>query len=137
MQLQCNLQQGKLFDNRSPLANAVYEWGSLRIQGLGYFNLARLKAQAEWNEYWILRYQINTALFDEQGLAIDLHGLKRAGVHQQECRVELGVDTHLKARLLLIALSEEASARGKENASNNGKTAIQASLALCACYEFS
>jgi hypothetical protein len=138
-QLQCGLQHGKQSDNRSPLANAVYERGSLRLQDLGYFNLERMKAQAERGEYWISRYQINTALFDEQGQAIDLsrtlHGLKLAGVRQQECRVELGVKIRLKARLLLIALPEEAAARGrakmKENASKHGKTATQASLALC------
>jgi hypothetical protein len=98
-----------------------------------------MKAQSERGKYWISRYQINTALFDEQGLAIDLssylHGLKLSGVHQQECRVELGVNTHLKARLLLMALPEAAAARGrarmKKNASKHGKTATQASLALC------
>jgi hypothetical protein len=138
-QLQCGLQHGKQSDNRSPLANAVYERGSLRVQDLGYFNLERMKAQAERGEYWISRYQINTTLFDEQGRVIDLshylHGLKQSGVYQQECRVELGVNTHLKARLLLIALPEEAAARGrarmKETAVNNGRTATQASLALC------
>jgi len=138
-QLQCRLQQGKQSDNRSPLANAVYERGSLRLQDLGYFNLERMKAQSERGEYWISRYQIKTTLFDEQGLAIDLssllHGLKLAGVYQQEYLVELGVKTRLKARLLLMALPEAVAARCrakmKENASNNGRTASQASLALC------
>ena len=133
-QLQCNLQHGKQSDNRSPLANAVYERGSLRLQDLGYFNLERMKAQSERGEYWISRYQINTTLFDEQGLTIDLpstlHGLKLAGVRQRECCVELGVKIHLKARLLLMALPEEAAARCrakmKEIAVNNGRTATQA-----------
>ena len=138
-QLQCNLQHGKQSDNRSPLANAVYERGSLRLQDLGYFNLERMKAQSERGEYWISRYQINTTLFDEQGLTIDLpstlHGLKLAGVRQRECCVELGVKIHLKARLLLMGLPEEAAARCrakmKEIAVNNGRTATQANLALC------
>jgi hypothetical protein len=138
-QLQCSLQHGKQSDTRNPLANAVYERGSLRLQDLGYFNLERMKAQSERGEYWISRYQINTALFDEQGKAIDLssllHGLKLTGVRQQEYRVELGVKTHLKARLLLMALPEAAAARCrakmKENANNNGRTVTQASLALC------
>lgn len=69
-QLYCGLQQGKQSDNRSPLANAVYERGSLRLQDLGYFNLERMKAQSERGEYWISRYQINTALFNEQGKAM-------------------------------------------------------------------
>lgn len=138
-QLQCGLQQGKQSDNRSPLANAVYERGSLRLQDLGYFNLERMKAQSERGEYWISRYQINTALFDEQGLVINLHsllhGLKLAGIRQQEYRITLGVNTRLKARLLLMALPEAAAARGrakmKETAVNNGRTATQASLSLC------
>jgi hypothetical protein len=41
-QLQCSLQQGKQSDNRSPLANAVYERGSLRLQDLaGVLNIRK------------------------------------------------------------------------------------------------
>jgi len=117
------------------MSEAVY----VRLQDLGYFNLERMKAQTERGEYWISRYQINTTLFDEQGLVIDLprylHGLKRAGIYQRECRVALGVNTRLKARLLLVALPEEAAAQArakmKANACNNDRTASQASLALC------
>jgi hypothetical protein len=98
---------------------------------LGYFNLERRKAQTERGEYWISRYQINTVLFDDQGWAIDLprylHDLKRATVHQQECRVELGVKTRLPAQLLLRALPDAVAGRSR----NNGRTASQASLALC------
>jgi hypothetical protein len=137
--LQCGLAQGKTSDNRNPLANAEYEAGSLRIQDLGYFNLERMKKQTERGEYWISRYQTGTVIYDEQGELIDLSNrlpnLKKAGITQYECQVELGVKTRLGARLLFIALPEEAAARGrakmKENASNNGKTATQASLALC------
>lgn len=39
--LQCGLMQGRSSDNSNPLANAVYEAGSLRLQDLGYFNLER------------------------------------------------------------------------------------------------
>lgn len=130
---------GKTSDNRNPLANAVYEAGSLRLQDLGYFNLERMKQQAARGEYWISRYQLNTAIFDQQGLLLDLsqllYNLKRAGITQYECPVELGVKTRLSARLLLAALPEEAAARSrakrKENASKQGRTVTQASLALC------
>ncbi len=137
--LQCGLMQGKTSDNRNPIANAEYEAGSLRLQDLGYFNLERMKQQAARGEYWISRYQINTAIYDKQGLPVDLwsllYSLKQAGVTQYECPVELGVKTRLSARLLLAALPEEAAARSrakmKENASKQGRTATQASLALC------
>jgi hypothetical protein len=138
-QLQCGLLQGKHSDNRSPLANAVYEPGSLRIQDLGYFNLERMKAQAERGEYWVSRYQINTTILDSQNEKIDLLklliGLKKSGIKQHECQVILGVKTKLKARLLIWHLPEEAAgrcrAKMKENAQNNGRTASQESLALC------
>jgi len=137
--LQCGLLQGKHSDNRSPLAEAVYEPGCLRLQDLGYFNLKRMKAQTERGEYWISRYQINTAVFDEHGQPIELlnllYTLKAAGVKEHECRVELGVKTRVKARLLLVHLPEEAAARCrakmKENAANQSRTATQDSLALC------
>ncbi len=137
--LQCCLLPGKHSDNRSPLAEAVFEPDSLRLQDLGYFNLQRMKAQAERGEYWISRYHINTAIFDEQSRPIELlpwlHRLKTAGVKHHECEVELGVKTRVKARLLLVHLPEEAAARSrekmKENAANKGRTATQDSLALC------
>jgi len=37
-QLRCGLLQGKQHDSKSPLANAEYEPGCLRIQDLGFFN---------------------------------------------------------------------------------------------------
>jgi hypothetical protein len=42
---------------------------------LGYFNLARLKAQTKRGEYGLSRYQINTAVFDEHGQPVELPGL--------------------------------------------------------------
>ncbi len=130
-QLRCDLQQGKQSDNRSPLANAVYERGSLRLQDLGYFNLERMNAQTERGKYWISRYQINTVLFDEQGVVINLprvlQGLKLADIHQQEYQVTLGIKTRLKARLMLMALPEAAAARGRARMK---ETATQANLAL-------
>jgi len=137
--LQCGLLPGKQADNHSPLAEAVFEPNSLRLQDLGYFNLQRMKEQAERGEYWISRYHINTAIFDGQGWPVELlpwlHRLKAAGVKHQECEVELGVKTRVKARLVLIHLPEEAAARSrakmKENATNQGRTATQDSLALC------
>jgi len=138
-QLQCGLLPGKHSDNRSPLANAEFETGCLRVQDLGYFNLERMKAQADRGEYWLSRYQINTSVFDLHGEKINLvdflFKLKQAGVYQYECEVVLGVNSQLKARLLLWRLPEEASGRArakmKENAANQGRVPKKENLALC------
>ncbi len=138
-QLRCGLLQGKQHDSSSPLANAVYEKGCLRIQDLGYFNLERMKTQAERGEYWLSRYQVGTIIFDKQGQRIDmlngLMALKKSGVKQHECNILLGVQTQIPVRLLIWQLPQEAAgrcrAKMKENAKNNGKTASQDSLALC------
>lgn len=137
--LQCGLLQGKHSDSRSPLAEAVYEPGCLRLQDLGYFNLKRMKEQSERGEYWISRYQLNTAIFDDHNNLIELsnllHTFKAAGIKQHECTVELGISARVKARLLLVHLPEEAAgrcrAKMKENAAKQSRTATQNSLALC------
>ena len=84
------------------------------MQDLGYFNLERMKQQAARGEYWISRYQINTALFDKQGLPLDLssllYSLKQAGVTQPE------------------EAAARSRAKMKENASKQGRTATQARI---------
>lgn len=138
-QLQYGLLPGRHCDNHTPLAEAVYEPGCLRLQDLGYFNLDRMKRQAEQGEYWISRYQTNTRLFDEQGAEHDLPNLlmnlKKRDVQCHELAVELGVEARLKARLLVWRLPTEAAdrarARVKEKAAKKGRTATAASLALC------
>jgi len=138
-QLRCGLLQGKQHDSKSPLANAEYEPGCLRIQDLGYFNLERMKAQAERGEFWLSRYKVGTVVFDAQGERMDLLNilitLKKSGVKQHEYNILLGAQSQIPARLVIGQLPQEAAgryrARIKENAKNKGKTASQDSLALC------
>ena len=58
--LHVHLLDGCCYDQKSQGATACYEAGSLHLKDLGYFNLARMKAQNERGEYWISRYQPRT-----------------------------------------------------------------------------
>jgi hypothetical protein len=136
-QLQFGLLQGKHSDNKSPIAECVYEKGALRLQDLGYFNLARMDNQSERGEYWISRLQPGTHVFDDNQL-IDLPRYladKAKDNTQIEINVTVGVKGRVKARLLLWKLPQEAAGRRraklKENAKKHGRTPTADILALC------
>jgi hypothetical protein len=133
------LLQGRHSDNRSPLAGAAYGKRVLRIQDLGYFNLARMREQGGRGEYWLSRLQPRTVAFQADGTCIDwprwLGTLARQGVVRHEVAVEVGAGERLPARLLLWRLPEEAAARRrakmKDNARKQCRAATAESLALC------
>jgi hypothetical protein len=137
--LRVGLLQGRDSDSRGPVAEAVYGKGVLRIQDLGYFNLARMRAQGERGEYWPGRLQPGSVAFDADGARIDwprwLGTLARQGVARHEVAVEIGAGERLPARLLLWRLPEEAAAqrraRMKDNARKHCRAATAESLALC------
>ena len=140
-QLQFSLLQGTHADNKSPIAESCYEKGALRLQDLGYFNLARMKRQTESGEYWLSRLQPGTHLFDTKGEGerIDLPRYLPSQAEQKKIQIErdvtVGVKERVKARLLLWKLPEAAAARRrsklKENARKHGRTPTADTLALC------
>jgi len=138
-ELQFGLLQGTHADNKSPIAECSYEKGALRLQDLGYFNLARMNKQAQAGEYWLSRLQPGTHLFDEQGHFIDLPRYLPNKAKEKTIQIELnatvGTKERLKARVLLWKLPEEAAARRraklKENARKHGRTPTDDTLALC------
>lgn len=136
--LQVNLLNGSCSDQKSQGAVACYGAGSLHLKDLGYFNLARMKAQSERGGYWISRYQPRTQLL-AFGLWLDFPGfvqnLNKQGMTQYEFTAKLGKQEQLPARCLLWKVPEQQAqrrrAKMKENAQNNGRIASAASLALC------
>jgi hypothetical protein len=137
--LSLGLLPGRHSDSRSPLAGASYGKGVLRIQDLGYFNLARMRAQGARGEYWLSRLQPRTVAFLADGACIDwprwLGALARQGVARHEAAVDIGAGERLPARLLLWRLPEEAAARRrakmKDNARKHCRAATAESLAWC------
>lgn len=138
-QLQFGLLQGKHSDNKSPIAECAYEKGALRLQDLGYFNLARMNKQTKVGEYWLSRLQPGTHLLDVDGHIIDLPRYLPNKAEQKTIQLEMdvtvGVKERIKARVLLWKLPEEAAARRraklKENARKQGRNPTADSLALC------
>ncbi len=57
------LLHGRDADNRSPHAQTCYEKGTLRLQDLGYFNLARMNKQNSNGEFWVSRLQPKTRVY--------------------------------------------------------------------------
>jgi len=138
-QLRVGLLPGRHSDSRGPRAEAVYGPGVLRIQDLGYFNLARMRQQGARGEYWISRLQPGTRLFQPGGVEIDwpgrLGGMARQGAARGEMAVLVGAEERLPARVLVWRLPEEAAARRrarmKDKARKHGRAATAESLALC------
>ena len=138
-QLHFNLLQGKHADNKSPIAECAYEKGALRLQDLGYFNLARMKKQTEAGEYWLSRLQPGAHVLNAERNVIDLARYLPAQaeqeIHQFERNVFVGVKEQMKARILFWKLPTEAAAQRraklKENARKHGRTPTADILALC------
>lgn len=133
--LHLGLLPGRHSDSRSPIAEAVYEAGSLRLQDLGYFNLSRMKIQHERGEYWLSRLQPRTVVLAIDGRPIDLLALLKQGITRHEMKVRIGASEQLEARLLIWKLPEQARAKRrakmKENAQKHGRTLTAESLAWC------
>ncbi|MGZ8237071.1 MAG: IS4 family transposase [Methylobacter sp.] len=133
--LHIGLLPGRHSDSRSPVAEAIYEPGSLRLQDLGYFNLSRMKAQHERGEYWLSRLQPRTRVLTMDGRPIDLQALLKQGVTRHEMKVQVGASGQLEARLLIWKLPEQARAKRRakmnENARKHGRTLTAESLAWC------
>ncbi len=124
-QMHFNLLPGRHSDSRSPVAESVYEKGSLRIQDLGYFNLGRMKQQAARGEYWISRLQPGTQVFSMGGTPINLNShclnLLKQGQMRNEIAVKVGVKEQLTVRMLFWKLPEEEAGRRRAKMLNNGR----------------
>ncbi len=133
--LHIGLLPGRHSDNRSPVAAATHEPGSLRLQDLGYFNLARMKAQHGRGEFWLSRLQPRTSVLAMDGQPINLLAWLKQGVTRQEMYVRVGVAEQLPARLLVWQLPDGARAKRRAkmtaNARDNGRMPTAESLAGC------
>lgn len=135
------LLAGKHADNRSPLLDEAVEPGCLHLKDLGYFNLARMRKQAERGEYWLSRLQPTTLVYQtsKETESIDLEGvlqqLKANNVSHAERQVYVGSKVRLPARLIMVRLSAASASRQraafKDNAKKHGRTPTEKNLALC------
>jgi len=133
--LHFGLLPGRHADSRSPVAEAAHEPGSLRLQDLGYFNLARMKAQHGRGEFWLSRLQPRTRVLTLDGQPIDLLALLKPDVVRHELNIRVGASEQVEARLLAWKLPEAARAKRRAkmyaNARDQGRMPTAESLAWC------
>ena len=133
-----NLLPGRTHDSRGLLANKALEQGSLRIQDLGYWNLARMSEQDSRDEYWLSRHKQGTYVQTLNGEKFDVPGwlrsLEKQGIEQAEHPVILGLQGLLEARLIAQRMPQEVAARRraalKKRKQKEGKQPTKAELVL-------
>lgn len=120
------------------MAQKHHEKGSLILQDLGYFNLARMKQQSERGVYWISRLFPNTKVFNTYGQEIDLHSylmrIEKTRI-DSEIMVAVGQEERVDARLIVCRLPQLSADRRrqklKDNARKHGRKPTAKNLAFC------
>lgn len=130
--------EGKSSDN---IYQSHLPWltaGSLLIQDLGYFRLNTLQTIAQQRAYFLTRWYMQTAIYEsETGERIDLLPfLRQQEESVDEYDIELGVNQHIRCRMVYVKLPQEVvdqrRQRAKEKARKHGKTPSKEQLALLA-----
>jgi hypothetical protein len=113
----------------------LLEAGSLVIMDLGYFCLASLRAIAEKDAYFIMRYHYPTKLCLPDGTKLDLlHWVQSQEQKLLEIPILLGASPKQQIACRLIstpvplAVAEERRRKAKRNARTHGKTLSEAYL---------
>ena len=105
-----HLDHGVTSDRSTVLQDEPIPAGSLRLSDLGYFTLDVLQSIATALGFWLTRFQITTALFDEDGKRLDLvahlHAQTTASV---DLPIQLGVRQRLPCRLLAARVPQEVA----------------------------
>lgn len=129
------LENGRASDRRSLLQALPIPTKALRLSDLGFFSLDSLALQDAAGSFWLTRHQVQTAIFDAQGVRCDVGQLlaKQPG-GLVDLPVALGVQHRLPARLLAARVPPEVAAERRRKlhaeAKGKGQTVSKARLAL-------
>jgi hypothetical protein len=135
--LTMDLEPGRHSDAKSALLQGPVPPKSLSIFDLGYFCVDRFVELAKMGAYWITRWQMGTAIFDEQGQPINLlEFLEQNYVGGPvEKMILLGASQRFRCRLIALRVPSEMAARRRQKASEkarkHGRTASDDQLAWC------
>ena len=130
------LTNGRTHDRVAAEMNQALPEGSLLIRDLGYWKLETFAALGDSGAYWLSRMQAQTGFYDQAGK----QWTQAAFLHQQtgnsfDCRVELGINTRIPARLVGFrvpaSVAAERRRKLKANAKRKGQTLSSTRLALC------
>lgn len=133
------LQDGRAPDARAPGQFAALPPGSLRLVDLGYSSLERLAAWSAEETYWLLRLEVQTAVYRAAtGQRLDdlsrwLRRHVRGGPGAQgDFAVTLGVRARVPARLFAVRVARAVAARRRaairKEAKRQGQPLSQARL---------
>ncbi len=104
------LENGRTNDRGSALQSAPLPIGALRIADLGYFSVDQLRTFNDQGAYFLTRFYLQTALFDEDGNRLSLPIiLEAASTGKIECSVQIGAAQRLPVRLLAVRVPQEVA----------------------------
>jgi len=104
------LQDGRCHDRTSPLQVASLPPGSLRLADLGYFSLEVLGGMAHQGVFFLSRLQVQTLVFDQDGVVLDLSRVLRdRSSRPVDLWVCIGNKRRLPVRLLAAPVAQEVA----------------------------
>jgi hypothetical protein len=110
------LQDGRTHDGATPWQQEPLAPGSLRLVDLGYSCLERLAAWSAAGTYWLLRLEVQTAVFGPRGTRLRVPRWLRRQTGTQAgasiaVPVTLGVRARVPARLLAVRVTRAEATR--------------------------
>jgi hypothetical protein len=104
------LEPGRTNDRGSALQTAALPKGALRLADLGYFSLEQLRSIASQAAFFLTRFLLSTAVFDQAGNRLDLAAvLKAQATNQLDQPVQIGAQQRLAVRLLAVRVPQEVA----------------------------
>jgi len=101
------LSDGRLHDQRTGVVAQTLPAGALRLNDLGFFNLATFEADLANGVYCFSRYKVGTLVYTAQGQPLDLaRYLRRAGQQACDLSIQLGAK-RLPCRLMALPVPPE------------------------------
>ncbi len=133
------LQHGRDADCQSTVRTAEVVAGALYLADLGYFKLARFRAIADADAFWLSRGKAGTVVYDSDGQRWDeiTDLLERsANGNVVDIPVEIGARERLPGRVVAVRAPQEVvdqrRRRLRARERDKGKTVGKRRLALCA-----
>jgi hypothetical protein len=109
------LSDGIVHDQRTGVVAHALPAGALRLNDLGFFNLATFDADNTNGVYFFSRYKIGTRVYTADGQVLDLVAYLRRHGHQPcDVSIQLGVE-RLPCRLIAHPLSPEQVAKRRHH----------------------
>lgn len=131
------LQAGREHDRQALAGHRKLAKGSLVIRDLAYFSLDDFEEIESQGSYYLSRLKARTKLFTKEGEPLDIVTFLTESLEDEiDCQIQLGLEKHLDARLIAVAVPDEVARqrrkRLEDEASKKGQSISPDRLALIA-----